>query len=312
MKIPFFGKKKPQPDRSALTECLSALLRNAIVSEHEETDCEPPLGTSKMGGKPHLPAGFVFPYCDGADWEGNREHHPLSFVAQFNLAEVAEFDRDGLLPKQGCLYFFYDIIAQPWGFDPADADGARVYYYDVPAADLAETDLPEDLPDEARVPLGRLTFRTKTELPSYEEIFDLTDTDRFGEDFDWDVYAEAVRTLVHSADEDEDDDDDDDDDLEADCKLLGYADVIQNSMLEEIAMVTAGTYCGNADAYRNRTEDQKQADMEAAREWILLAQFGTLSDEIMFGDCGCIYFYIRKEDLAARRFDKVWLCLQCG
>ncbi len=32
----------------------------------------------------------------------------------------------------------------------------------------------------------------------------------------------------------------------------------------------------------------------------------------MFGDCGCIYFYIRKEDLAARRFDRVHLCLQCG
>lgn len=29
----------------------------------------------------------------------------------------------------------------------------------------------------------------------------------------------------------------------------------------------------------------------------------------MFGDCGHIYFYITKEDLAARRFDRVWLIL---
>ena len=33
--------------------------------------------------------------------------------------------------------------------------------------------------------------------------------------------------------------------------------------------------------------------------------------ELMFGDCGHIYFYITKEDLAARRFDRVWLILQC-
>ncbi|MGN0700170.1 MAG: DUF1963 domain-containing protein [Oscillospiraceae bacterium] len=32
----------------------------------------------------------------------------------------------------------------------------------------------------------------------------------------------------------------------------------------------------------------------------------------MFGDCGHIYFWIRKADLAARNFDNVWLILQCG
>ena len=31
----------------------------------------------------------------------------------------------------------------------------------------------------------------------------------------------------------------------------------------------------------------------------------------MFGDCGRIYFYIRREDLLARRFDRAWLVLQC-
>ena len=31
----------------------------------------------------------------------------------------------------------------------------------------------------------------------------------------------------------------------------------------------------------------------------------------MFGDCGHIYFYITKEHLAARRFDRIWLILQC-
>ena len=34
--------------------------------------------------------------------------------------------------------------------------------------------------------------------------------------------------------------------------------------------------------------------------------------ELMFGDCGRIYFYIRREDLAQRRFDRVWLIQQCS
>lgn len=34
--------------------------------------------------------------------------------------------------------------------------------------------------------------------------------------------------------------------------------------------------------------------------------------ELMWGDSGCVYFWIRKQDLAARRFDRCWAILQCG
>ena len=53
----------------------------------------------------------------------------------------------------------------------------------------------------------------------------------------------------------------------------------------------------------------------AADRWVLLFQMGTVEDdetELMYGDCGLIYFWIRKEDLAARNFDNVRLILQCG
>ncbi|MCI6583120.1 MAG: YwqG family protein [Oscillospiraceae bacterium] len=46
---------------------------------------------------------------------------------------------------------------------------------------------------------------------------------------------------------------------------------------------------------------------------------GTVTDEdndydyeLMFGDCGHIYFWIRKSDLKNRDFDNIWLVLQCG
>jgi len=33
---------------------------------------------------------------------------------------------------------------------------------------------------------------------------------------------------------------------------------------------------------------------------------------MMWGDMGMLYFWIRAEDLAARRFERVWMILQCS
>ncbi|NNJ25645.1 hypothetical protein LzC2_17180 [Planctomycetes bacterium LzC2] len=50
----------------------------------------------------------------------------------------------------------------------------------------------------------------------------------------------------------------------------------------------------------------------------LASDFGDDSDpadqgfEMMWGDLGMLYWWIRREDLAARRFDRVWMTLQCG
>ncbi|MDE6759122.1 MAG: DUF1963 domain-containing protein [Lachnospiraceae bacterium] len=94
-------------------------------------------------------------------------------------------------------------------------------------------------------------------------------------------------------------------------KLLGYADIIQNSMLLECEEVCNGIYCGGIPTI---TEEQKKEMLERSREWILLFQISTLEKEgyeLMFGDCGSIYFYIRKQDLQERNFENVWMILQC-
>src|SRR6186713_1234987 len=53
-----------------------------------------PLGASRFGGAPDVPADF--------DWPGAGE--PLAFVAQINLAELPASE----LPSVGWLVFFYD------------------------------------------------------------------------------------------------------------------------------------------------------------------------------------------------------------
>lgn len=96
-------------------------------------------------------------------------------------------------------------------------------------------------------------------------------------------------------------------------KLLGWANIIQTCMTFECEMVSRGYYLGGdwKDIPKEEIQDAKK---HCCDEWLLLFQLDTVEKdnfELMFGDCGCIYFYIRKEDLTARRFDKAWLILQC-
>ncbi|MGG7575788.1 DUF1963 domain-containing protein [Streptomyces sirii] len=46
---------------------------------------------------------------------------------------------------------------------------------------------------------------------------------------------------------------------------------------------------------------------------MLLAQFDSDDDaDMMWGDCGALYWLIRPEDLADRRFDRAMFTWQCG
>ncbi len=91
-------------------------------------------------------------------------------------------------------------------------------------------------------------------------------------------------------------------------KLLGYADLCQGSMLVECEMVCAGISCGNFD-YIPLREKYK----DKASDWVLLFQVDTISNsdfELMIGDTGRLYYYIRKEDLKNKRFDRCWFMTQ--
>ena len=63
-------------------------------------------------------------------------------------------------------------------------------------------------------------------------------------------------------------------------------------------------------------EVRQEAQHNGPKKWLLLFELDGVTDEqsdfeLMFGDCGMIYFYIRKDELAAGNFDGVWLHLQC-
>lgn len=93
-----------------------------------------PLGASRYGGDPDVPAGFKWPTCATRQGHKPPGHvYPLTFVAQINFAEAAScLADDPIWPRDGTLLYFFDCVCMPNGlYDPADATGLRLVY--VPA-----------------------------------------------------------------------------------------------------------------------------------------------------------------------------------
>ncbi len=284
-------------------ELFQMLQKQEIRMAYQQAKAPLPLGVSKIGGKPHLPKDFEWPYFEGETYDEIRANRPLAFLMQVNLADVKPYDAEHLLPEHGMLYFFYDLISQRWGFDPSDKGCAEVFYYDIAASDLTETDFPAFPENESDYmshdfPECTLSFSSAKSLPSYEELGCHCDDN----ETDWEEYEEAANKFGVDWEFE----------LDGNTKLLGYADLIQGEMLSECESVTRGIYCGGA---REISEEEKADIEEKCKEWILLCQIGTIHTdraEWMWGDCGYLYFYIREKDLQNRNFHDIWMILQCG
>ena len=273
---------------------LKQMERGAIRLHIGGAPCDTP-GAARFGGAPDVPEGFRWPYFETATFDDDEINpRPLAFLAQFNCADLAEYDAEELLPSTGVLAFFYELGSQRWGFDPADGGCARVFWFEDAAA-LRPAEFPTELCEEYRLPALGIRMEREASLPGWEDFvvahpentnFDRFDAARRALGCEW----PANRSV-----------------------LLGWPDVIQNSMTCECELVGRGHYLGGG------WQDIPQADKEDARthsieDWRLLFQLDTVACdgfELMFGDCGRIYFYIRREDLHTRRFDRVWLILQC-
>lgn len=271
---------------------LSEIGKTAIKLDFLTKDNNSSVGTSKFGGKPDVPPYFKWFYFEGEDHEGKRCKRLLSFLAQINCAEIKEYDKDKLLPTKGILYFFYELSSMTWGFDPEDRGSAQVYYFDGDLSEISRMDFPNDMLDDCKLPEIRISFSTKYDLPCFEEFTELYDCD------DWDEYDEKLTQKGFEFEE-------------TISKFLGYADLIQGGMLLECEKVTNGIYCGSSSEIEPLKQKQLQ---ENCGQWQLLFQLDSVIKdgfELMFGDCGRIYYYIKKDDLRNCRFDDCWLILQC-
>lgn len=280
-----------------IEEELKKLCKNCIALEISG-EASHRSGATRFGGTPDVPAGFEWPYFETDTFDDKQvKPRPLAFLAQFDLAEISAFDKDGLLPRSGTLAFFYELGSQRWGFDPKAGGCARVYWFHE-WEDLSCAEFPADLQEDYRLPALNITAKAEKSYPTNEDFYlNRKDYSQTIDDFN----AAEEQLGINCPDNR--------------SKLLGWADVIQGNMTSECELISRG-YTSDEVWNSGNFPEEELAKIEAeADEWTLLFQLDTVEHdgfELMFGDCGRIYFYIRKDDLKARRFDRVWLILQCG
>jgi uncharacterized protein YwqG len=247
-----------------------------------------PAGVSKLGGRPWLPPDF--------DWPTFKERR-LDFLLQIDLVQVRRCDPAGMLPATGTLSFFYDLDGQPWGYDPADLGAHRVVW-SPESCGLVEHEVPhpELAWPECRLDLFPMTTFPRNETLDAQRLFEATALS----DEEFYSYLDLVPDLEKSFRKPG---------TAGNHHLLGHAANVQGEMQLEAQLVTNGLYCGNSNGY---DDPRRQLLEPGADQWLLLLQLDSDdSINVMWGDCGMVYVWIRREDLVNRRFDKTWLGLQC-
>lgn len=262
---------------SPYTDRILAVAKECIVCSAGEKGAagagdDPHAGPgTRVGGYPVVPKGFGWPM---------KNDRPLEFILQLDCAElnavVAGAGGPSPYPAAGLLSFFYDNVH--WGYDQKDEGFVRVFHF----------------PDRAvLVPLEPPEFEQTSwfgfrKSPAALEPYRVC-TLRFVRKLSLPSLERGRLSLANEADE------------ESYYELLattepfiqlgGWPIAVQSDdMEEEVARLLSR---GNAD------------------DWELLLQVGdSAGTNMMWGDAGKLYFWIHKEDLAASRFDRVWLICQ--
>jgi uncharacterized protein YwqG len=272
--------------------------------------------TSRFGGVPHVPKGFVWPTWKSQD--GDVE--PLAHIATLNLAEVhaaagegsADFERFAkpddvlsLLPRHGMLSIWYASYAEaPWGFDPKDAGSLQITFVEDPADATETAELPHELmtdtmwdmvshlDDGVFVPctldfVPQVSLPTADWLASCEDPIDLDDNSDAYEALLQEVFGDGP---MHT--------------------IGGHARNVQGPMELECALASAGVYVGDATGYAS--PEAKKLE-HTAKNWLPLLQIDTDEEgpRWMWGDCGMLYFWMKQQALRERDWKSAWGVLQC-
>jgi uncharacterized protein YwqG len=238
---------------------------------------------TRLGGDPDLPSDFTWPSYQGV---------PQSFVAQIDLAEMHSVFRSAL-PDAGLLSFFYDSAQSVWGFDPSEAGATEVVYFP-DGVELATRSSPPNHPQFVRFDARSLGPQRDISFCPWEsfelEMLELTSDEL-------DAYATVAATNATSADS------------SPAHRLLGHASPIQGDMQLECQLVSNGLQYGDTTGSARARGALLRA---GASDWRLLLQIDSDDDaNMMWGDCGMLYWWMREADIESGRWDRAHLILQC-
>ncbi|MFC8827765.1 YwqG family protein [Streptomyces sp. NPDC057137] len=262
------------------------LLRPGVRLEAAAAGSDDAFG--RLGGLPALPAASEWPV-----WEG---YGPLSFVASIDCARLPTAALDIDLPEAGALLFFYfdgqldDGEALVLAEDRESWAGARVLY--VAAHEkVAERATPDGLEPYPVVPLTARVAMTATE-PWHPRVRDaFAPGAPLGNQYAHPVCSQEFLDALWEFDD------------EVGHQIGGHAHSVQDAVEIEIAEAVLDGEASWGDPRLS----------EEVGGWVLLAQFDSEdSANMMWGDAGALYWLIRPEDLAERRFERAMFTWQCG
>lgn len=152
-------------------------------------------------------------------------------------------------------------------------DNVRVVYSEAANSELHRMPYPDKLDEDCCLKEVPLQFSYKKSYPTYDDYINLPSInhDNMEPVEEYDVALEKLQPETDGGD--------------VVGTMLGYADIIQNGIVDNL-------------------DDN-----------VLLLQIFSIEsekvDELMFGDCGTLYFYISRKDLKNKRFDRVKFDWQC-
>jgi uncharacterized protein YwqG len=272
-------------------DALLALARPSIRlgSSPVASEDEIAIGASKLGGRPDVPAGFVWPRHHGV---------PLAFVAQIDLATVTAFDPERLLPEAGLLSFFIHPNEYGGAEDPDERTDWRLMHLESDAPLVRQERPDDDLPDDDWWE-GKTRYAATPLLPG--PVYSLPPLDSAeGKDIQLDDSSQDAELWLYLELRWED---------PPAHKLLGYPRQSQGD-IQLWCQVESHGLDWRTDGAPN--PEVAEVGLEAGR-WRLLLQVDSDRHAGMSW-CGddTLYYMIREEDLRARRWDQTWVVIECS
>lgn len=219
-----------------------------------------------------------------------RNNEPLSFLWQFKFSEINKWILTDY-PQNGLLYVFYDKEQSTRWFDPKDKESWKIIYIEDENIKLQKANLPKALELEYNEVF--ISAKKIYTLPSREN----ENIKRFQfEGNEFDKYIEYQENFFENMPK---------------HIIWWYPDPVQwDTMQLESEFINNGIYLWS----ERPKKDEKFKIMEKdSKEWILLLQIDTDDNaNMMWWDAWMLYFWIKKEDLKNKKFDNVWMILQCG
>lgn len=270
----------------------------------QAAEASPTGGTSRAGGNPELPPDTPWPTVDG---------HPMVFVAQLNMAEIAPFDPYAMLPKTGVLLFFFG------NDEPSTHMPHKVLYVEDPTTlalitpsapplytrtrpHLFGTDAQNPSPFQTcgLVPKKGLNIPP---LPYAEEALDDI-ADKINDDEQAETLPEMYDLLAR--------------DIDGSwiCKIYGYPEEHNGDLEYEAALRIHADKpydCFKDSALETLTEhfagDEARAQKAVHDAVLLLEVRSDCHTGFMWGNNGVIHYFIDRDDLLNRRFDNTFCSL---